>query len=203
MQETGVKNILKKRHIIPEPDCKPLHPKGKPLGLSFFISLFVFYLCCCVLCLIIFVLEHIFKPKRSQRIQKPTKEFLRGQLCDKIDDFVRTIQKSQDMDTIIMRRKAILLLDEVKSFIEWCYSLKTSISEFTRVIEANQRLKTCILLRECWTHRVWLILDASWRKCLYFLKFRSKFQISIWNYQFIPLHFRITNSFHYLRWWAG
>ena len=30
--ETGVKNILSKRHVISEPNCKPIRTKGRPLG---------------------------------------------------------------------------------------------------------------------------------------------------------------------------
>lgn len=118
MAETGIKDGLSKRHVTSEPDCKPLHSKGRPLGFSFFTSLFVVYFCVVAFCLIILIFENIVKPKKSQRRQKLTKEMLRVQLCDKIDDFLTSIQKSQDINVAIDRRKAILLMSEVKCFIK-------------------------------------------------------------------------------------
>ena len=43
LSEVGIKNILAKRHIIPDPNCKPLQKKGQSLGMEKFASCFVFY----------------------------------------------------------------------------------------------------------------------------------------------------------------
>ena len=99
--ETGIKNSLIKRHIVPEPDCKPLRTKGTSLGLQFFISLFVSYFCVCILCLLIFILEIVFKPNRSNIIS--------DQLCDKIDHFSH-MTHHQNIHELLKRKKVILLL---------------------------------------------------------------------------------------------
>ena len=117
LSETGVKNNLSKRHVISEPNCKPIRTKGRPLGMHFFLSVFVAYFTCCIMCLIIFVLEHVFKPEISSKVQKPRLEILKKELDDKIEDLVKNIE-SKDMDTILLRRKTISLLDEIKALIE-------------------------------------------------------------------------------------
>ena len=85
--------------------------------MHFFLSVFVAYFICCIICLIIFVLEHVFKPEISSKVQKPRLEILKKELDDKIEDLVKNIE-SKDMDTILLRRKTISLLDEIKALIE-------------------------------------------------------------------------------------
>ena len=72
LRETGIMNILLKRHIIPEPNCKPLQIKGKSIGMEKFASVFSLYSIGIVVSLIILVIEAIFKQSRplSQSIQK-------------------------------------------------------------------------------------------------------------------------------------
>ena len=67
MAETGINNILRKRHIEPEPNCKPIRAKGNPLGMEKFASLFVLYSISCFLSLIILVMENIYKPSRFEK----------------------------------------------------------------------------------------------------------------------------------------
>ena len=62
MAEIGVANVLKKRHIEPEPNCKPIQSKETPLGMEKFASLFVLYSISCLVSLIILVMENIYKP---------------------------------------------------------------------------------------------------------------------------------------------
>ena len=69
MTETGIINNLLRRHIVPEPECRPLQSKGQPLGMEKFGSLFLFYMIGCVACLVILVIENIYKPSRSQTLQ--------------------------------------------------------------------------------------------------------------------------------------
>ena len=71
MTESGIKESLKQRHDIAEPNCKPLRIEGRSLGMPFFSSLFVFYIFCCILCAIILIFEHIFKPNRRSSQFRP------------------------------------------------------------------------------------------------------------------------------------
>ena len=116
MAETGVKNNLSKRHgVISEPNCKPIRTKGRSLGMPFFLALFVAYFSCCIICLIIFTLEHAFKPEKSKMI--PTLDILKKELENRVEDLIKYTE-SEDKDVILLRRKTICLLNEVRAFIE-------------------------------------------------------------------------------------
>ena len=65
LSEVGIKNILAKRHIITDPNCKPLQIKGKSLGMEKFASCFAFYSVGIVISLIVLVIEVIFKVSKS------------------------------------------------------------------------------------------------------------------------------------------
>ena len=67
MAETGITNLHSKRHIVSEPNCKPLQSKGRTLGLEKFASLFTFYIIGCIVSLIILVIENIHKPFSSKK----------------------------------------------------------------------------------------------------------------------------------------
>ena len=72
MAESGITNIHTKRHTISKPNCKPLRTKGRPLGMEKFASLFAFYSICCIISLIILVMENIFKPSiKNETIDDP------------------------------------------------------------------------------------------------------------------------------------
>ena len=115
MAETGVKNNLSKRHgVISEPNCKPIRTKGRSLGMPFFLALFVAYFSCCVICLIIFILEHAFKPEKSKMILKPTSNILKKELDKKVEELMKHIE-TDDLDAIILKRKTICLLDEIRA----------------------------------------------------------------------------------------
>ena len=85
--------------------------------MHFFLSVFVAYFVCCIICLIIFVLEHVFKPEISRKVQKPRLEVLKKELDEKIEDLVKHIE-CKDMDIILLRRRTISLLAEIKTLIE-------------------------------------------------------------------------------------
>ena len=72
LKEIGIMNVLSKRHIIPEPNCKPLQTKGKSIGMEKFASVFSLYSIGIVVSLIVLVIETILKRSRplSQSIQK-------------------------------------------------------------------------------------------------------------------------------------
>ena len=61
MAESGITNLHTKRHIVSEPNCKPLQSKGRPLGLEKLAFLFTFYIIGCVVSLITLVIENIYK----------------------------------------------------------------------------------------------------------------------------------------------
>ena len=85
--------------------------------MHFFLSVFVAYFICCITCLIIFVLEHVFKPEISRNVQKPRLEVLKKELDEKIEDLIKHIE-CKDMDPILLRRRTISLLVEIKTLIE-------------------------------------------------------------------------------------
>ena len=66
LAETGNTNVIKKKYIEPEPNCKPVRAKGNPLGIEKFVSLFVLYSIGCFVSLIILVLENIYKPSKFE-----------------------------------------------------------------------------------------------------------------------------------------
>ena len=108
--ETGIKNNLIKRHVISDSDCKPLRSKGTSLGLSFFTSLFVAYFCVCVLCLVILILENVFKPNKLKMGQKT--KVLTDQLRDKIDEFMQNVHQSKNVQVSFEERREIVLILE-------------------------------------------------------------------------------------------
>ena len=108
--ETGIKNNLIKRHVISDSDCKPLRSKGTSLGLSFFTSLFVAYFCVCVLCLVILILENVFKPNKLKMGQKT--KVLTDQLRDKIDEFMQNVHQSKNVQVSFEERRGIVLILE-------------------------------------------------------------------------------------------
>ena len=69
MNERGITSILKRRHFVPEPNCKPQYAKGQPLGMDKFASLFVFYSIGCIISLIILLMENVFKPSHNLQFQ--------------------------------------------------------------------------------------------------------------------------------------
>ena len=72
LKEIGIMNVLLKRHITPEPNCKPLQSQGKSMGMEKFASVFSLYSIGIVISLIILVIETIFKASRplSQSARK-------------------------------------------------------------------------------------------------------------------------------------
>jgi hypothetical protein len=74
LTETGIMNILYKRHVVLEPNCQPLQAKGRPLGMEKFASLFIFYLIFSIVSLIILVIEIVTKASSSLQMQQKTLE---------------------------------------------------------------------------------------------------------------------------------
>ena len=116
MGETGIKNNLSKRHgLYSEPNCKPIRTKGRSLGMPFFLAVFVAYCICCIVCVIIFILEHAFKPEKSKMLQSSRLCILKKEIDDKIEDLIK-LMESEDADAILLNEKTICLLAELKAF---------------------------------------------------------------------------------------
>ena len=118
MTEAGINNVLWKRHIESEPNCKPIRAKGTPLGMEKFSSLFVLYSIGCLMSLIILVMEIICKrPKCTENID----EFL----FIKIERIQKEMQSLADHDTLPAHLKK-----EVKTFIDEFERLIPKIYKF-------------------------------------------------------------------------
>ena len=116
MAESGITNIHAKRHIISKPNCKPIRSKGRPLGMEKFASLFAFYSTCCIMSLIILVMENIFKPSCSlfhQHLSIKNESTDDQILKIKIEAILKQYKTLED-DTA----KQIFLLNKVKSILE-------------------------------------------------------------------------------------
>ena len=74
LTEAGIMNVLSKRHVVPEPNCKPSQSKGRPLGMEKCAPLFVFYSVGCIVSLIILVIENVFRPSSCLQMQQKTLE---------------------------------------------------------------------------------------------------------------------------------
>ena len=68
--ERGILDNYKKRHIIAEPNCKPVRNEGQPLGMEKLAPLFLLYLAGVVMSGIILVMENIIKPSRTFYLQE-------------------------------------------------------------------------------------------------------------------------------------
>ena len=113
MTETGIVSIQRKRHIIPEPNCKPFREKGRPLGFENFASLFTFYIIGCIISLIVLVMENTFHPKSALRQDVlPMKSVDEMILSRKIEAFVNVLNSLTDDKTV-----QLFLWNEAKSKI--------------------------------------------------------------------------------------
>ena len=70
MAERGILNNYQKRHIIAEPNCKPIRNEGQPLGMEKLAPLFLLYLAGLVLSGIILIMENISKPSKTSYLQE-------------------------------------------------------------------------------------------------------------------------------------
>ena len=108
MRETGIINVLAQRHIIPEPNCEPQQTKGRSLGLEKFASLFVFYFICCIVSVIILMLEIMYKPSRGHVSQSFASQS--SPLNLKLNALHQELEKIEAKD-------ALILLNELKTLM--------------------------------------------------------------------------------------
>ena len=65
MSETGLKDVISKRHVIKKPDCAKVQETGNSLGMEKFAPLFVLYMTGCIVSLLILMIELVFNKSRS------------------------------------------------------------------------------------------------------------------------------------------
>ena len=122
MAESGITNLHTKRHIVSKPNCKPLHPKGRPLGLEKFAFLFAFYIIACVVSLITLVTENIYKSfscrKKAQGIpsmQSHKKEELIRKIYAFRDDIMTFLEDNtlHQKDNILLTTKQVEQIEQL------------------------------------------------------------------------------------------
>ena len=120
MAESGITNLHTKRHIVSEPNCKPLQSKGRPLGLEKLAFLFTFYIIGCVVSLIILVIENICKSfsrrKKTQAIP-PIQPHKNEELIRKIDAFEEDIMRflgNHECNILLTTQRIDILLLKLK-----------------------------------------------------------------------------------------
>ena len=125
MAEIGVTNVLKKRHIEPKPNCKPVRSKGTPLGMEKFASLFALYSISCLVSLIILVMENIYKPSIFDKtIDERTIEKL-GTIKKEIqllsDDDIVSLQLRCEVKRILEDIDMLIRLEKIKLHKKKCF----------------------------------------------------------------------------------
>ena len=111
MQERGITSILKRRNLVPEPNCKPQHAKGRPLGMDKFASLFVFYSIGCVISLITLIIENVFKPSRNLRFHSSNNDGIINLKKEAISKAMRELDaysNDQDLKLILLKMDEII-----------------------------------------------------------------------------------------------
>ena len=111
MQERGITSILKRRNLVPEPNCKPQYAKGRPLGMDKFASLFVFYSIGCVISLIILTIENVFKPSRNFQFHSSNNDGIINLKKGAISKAMRELDaysNDQDLQLILLKMDEII-----------------------------------------------------------------------------------------------
>ena len=117
MAESGITNLHNKRHIVSEPNCKPLRSKGRPLGLEKFASLFTFYIIACVVSLIILVIENIYKSvssKKTTRSVPSMQSHIKEELIRKIDASKDDIMTFLDKKSLHHKDNILLTIEKIE-----------------------------------------------------------------------------------------
>ena len=117
MAESGITNLHTKRHIVSEPNCKPLQSKGRPLGLEKLAFLFTFYIIGCVVSLITLVIENIHKSfscrKKAQGIPS-MQSHKNEELIRKIRDFSDDMMTFLEGNALHQKDKSLLTTEQVE-----------------------------------------------------------------------------------------
>ena len=106
MSQTGITNHLEKQFIPSKPNCEPLKPKGQPLSLEKFASLFVFYFIGCILSLIVLMIENIVKHSRHQYTSKIHENL---EIYQTIEAIKNELENGADNKAILTEVKKLIL----------------------------------------------------------------------------------------------
>ena len=130
MAESGITNLHTKRHIVSEPNCKPLRSKGKPLGLDKFASLFTFYIIACLVSLIILTIENIYKSVSSKN---KTQSFPSMQSYKK-EELIRKIDASKDDIMTFLDKNSLHHKDNIQLTIEKIEQLNMVLLDLKEIV---------------------------------------------------------------------
>ena len=64
MSETGIKDVISKKHHIKKPNCASVQETGNSLGMEKFAPLFALYIIGCIVSLLLLMIEIIFNKSR-------------------------------------------------------------------------------------------------------------------------------------------
>ena len=64
MSETGLTDVISKKHVIKKPNCAVIQETGNSLGMEKFAPLFALYITGCIVSLILLMIEIIFNKSR-------------------------------------------------------------------------------------------------------------------------------------------
>ena len=105
--EGGIIDNYSKRYIMTEPNCRPLNQKGQPIGMEKFAALFLFFITGCILSLVIYAFEIVFKPTVPAS-KKQSEEIIKN-----IDFLVNSLERLTDDKALKWH-----LVEEVELFVK-------------------------------------------------------------------------------------
>ena len=111
MHERGITSILKRRNLVPVPNCKPQYAKGRPLGMDKFASLFVFYSIGCIISLIILITENVFKPSRNLQFHSSNNDSIKNLKKEAISKAMMELDaysNDQDLKLILLKMDEVI-----------------------------------------------------------------------------------------------
>lgn len=109
LRESGITNLISKRYIPLEPNCKPLQAKGQPLGMEKFASLFAFYCIGCIISLIILVIENVLKPSKTLLLQNQLpKKVGKKEAINKAMQHLGAFSNDQEVHTVLFEMHELL-----------------------------------------------------------------------------------------------
>ena len=110
LRESGITDLLSKRYIPPESNCKPLQAKGKPLGMDKFASLFALYCIGCIISLIVLVIENVLKPLKTPQLQNQLPNKLgKKKAINKAMEQLGAYSNDQEVYTILFKLRELIM----------------------------------------------------------------------------------------------
>ena len=123
MEESGITDILYKRHRISEPNCKPIRSKGNSLGIEKTAPLFILFLFGITFSMVVLLIEnHVtgftYFTNDCQKLLEPTAVAKKELLIQKIEAIINELQNNDNASNkIVFYNKALQLLAECNSML--------------------------------------------------------------------------------------